>query len=94
MKYYRQLDETDCGPACLAMIASHYGLIKSLTAIRQMCGTDSTGTNLMGLMEAAQKIGFAVKPLREQVQNETFDAKLPLPFIAQVMIPGEYIENT
>jgi ATP-binding cassette subfamily B protein len=93
MKYYRQLDETDCGPACLAMIASHYGLIKSLTAIRQMCGTDSTGTNLMGLMTAAQKIGFAVKPLRGQVQNETFDAKLLLPFIAHVKIPTGYFDS-
>jgi ABC-type bacteriocin/lantibiotic exporter with double-glycine peptidase domain len=25
MKYYQQLDITDCGAACLAMLASHFG---------------------------------------------------------------------
>ncbi|MDR2272490.1 MAG: hypothetical protein LBF27_16405 [Sphingobacterium sp.] len=28
--FYRQLDQMDCGPACLKMIAKHYGKVFSL----------------------------------------------------------------
>ena len=34
MKYIQQLDMTDCGAACLAMIASHYGSRLSIADIR------------------------------------------------------------
>ncbi|MDR1073634.1 MAG: peptidase domain-containing ABC transporter [Treponema sp.] len=87
MKYHQQFDETDCGPACLAMIASHYKLFKPLAAIRHICGTDTSGTNLQGLVTAAQKLGFKATPLRGAVQNETLDKKLGYPFIAHVKIP-------
>ncbi|MDR1220628.1 MAG: hypothetical protein LBK73_13595 [Treponema sp.] len=64
MKYCQQLDETGCGPACLAMIASHYKVYKSVTTIRRICGADTTGANLMGIITAAGKLGFKTKPLR------------------------------
>ncbi|MDR0558406.1 MAG: hypothetical protein LBG43_11195 [Treponema sp.] len=41
MKCRQQLDETDCGPACLAMIASHYKLFKPVAAIRSAYGQSS-----------------------------------------------------
>ena len=59
MKYIQQLDETDCGAACIAMIASHYNLNKSVTSIREITGTDTKGTNLAGLIQGAQKLGFS-----------------------------------
>lgn len=40
MKYFQQFDISDCGAACLAMIASHYGLRLSITEIRNIAGTD------------------------------------------------------
>ncbi|MDR1074345.1 MAG: peptidase domain-containing ABC transporter, partial [Treponema sp.] len=86
MKYHQQFDEADCGPACMAMIASHYKLYKSLAAIRQICGTDTSGTNLMGLVIAAEKLGFKAKPLKGTVSDETLSAKLVFPFIAHLKI--------
>ena len=60
MKYIQQLDETDCGAACIAMIASHYNFKKSVTLIREISGTDTKGTNLAGLVQGAKKLGFSV----------------------------------
>jgi len=53
-----QRDETDCGPACLASLAEHYGLSSSVAAIRDLAGTDQDGTTLLGLAEAADSIGL------------------------------------
>ena len=36
----KQHDTTDCGPACLAIIAKQYGLDLSLAKIRSLAGTD------------------------------------------------------
>lgn len=57
MTYYSQHDETDCGAACLAMIASFYNLQKSITSIRMLCGTDKQGT--AGVVIAAAATGAA-----------------------------------
>ena len=57
----KQHDITDCGAACLASVAAHYRLQFPLARIRQYAGTDQKFTNLLGLMEAAQKLGFQYK---------------------------------
>lgn len=40
MKLIKQFDENDCGAACLAMIAIHFGSYLSITKIREVAGTD------------------------------------------------------
>ena len=57
MKYIQQLDETDCGAACIAMIASHYNLNKSVTSIREITGTDTKGTSFRHLRKNPGKSG-------------------------------------
>lgn len=84
MKYIQQLDETDCGAACLAMIASHYNLNKSVTSIREITGTDTKGTNLAGLIQGAQKLGFSAHALKGKKDSLVSD--LPFPFIAHITI--------
>ncbi|NLK46832.1 MAG: hypothetical protein GX297_09320 [Treponema sp.] len=34
MKYFQQLDITDCGAACIAMIASNFGRHLSIAEVR------------------------------------------------------------
>lgn len=36
MKYYQQLDISDCGAACLAMVASKYDKYSSIAKIREI----------------------------------------------------------
>ena len=65
MKFIPQHDQMDCGPACVAMIASIYGKNYSLQYIRDNSFITREGVSLLGISEAADKIGF-----------ETISAKL------------------
>ncbi|TKC08002.1 peptidase domain-containing ABC transporter [Pedobacter polaris] len=56
--YYKQPDQMDCGPTCLRMIAKHYGKNFSLQRLREICGLNKEGVSLLGISEAAEKIGF------------------------------------
>ena len=58
MKHIRQYDAMDCGPSCLAMIASHYGKKYSLQYLRDRCHITKEGVSLLGITEAAHGIGL------------------------------------
>ena len=48
----------DCGPACLAMVSSHYGKDFGLQYLRDKSFITREGVSLLGISEAAEKIGF------------------------------------
>lgn len=48
----------DCGPTCLQMLAYHYGRKFKLQTLRNLCETNKDGVSLLGISEAAEKIGF------------------------------------
>ncbi|WP_114748569.1 peptidase domain-containing ABC transporter [Pleomorphovibrio marinus] len=79
----KQRDMTDCGAACLASVASYYKLELPVSKIRQMASTDQRGTNILGMIEAATKMGFSAKGVRGE-----FEAlrEVPMPVIAHVVI--------
>lgn len=79
----KQHDITDCGAACLASVTAHYKLEIPIARIRQYAGTDKKGTNVLGLIEAAQKLGFEAKGVRGE-----FDSlfKIPKPAIAHIIV--------
>jgi ATP-binding cassette subfamily B protein len=79
----KQRDITDCGAACLASIAAHYQLQMPVSRIRQYAGTDKRGTNVLGLIEAAEKLGFQAKGAKGALDSLT---KIPLPAIAHVIL--------
>jgi ATP-binding cassette subfamily B protein len=79
----KQRDITDCGAACLASIAAHYHLKLPVARIRQFAGTDKKGTNVLGLVEAAGKMGFLAKGVRGD-WDSLF--KIPKPAIAHVIV--------
>ena len=57
--FIRQDDQSDCGAAALAMIALYYGVPIAVQQMRELCGTDRVGTNLHGLVMAAERLGFS-----------------------------------
>lgn len=87
MKYYQQLDITDCGAACLAMIASHFGKELSISEIRSYAGTDVVGTNVKGLIQAAKEYGLSAKAVKGEEKAVT--QELPTPFIVHLHIEKE-----
>lgn len=82
MKLIKQFDETDCGAACLAMLASHFGSHLSITKIREVAGTDREGTSLKGMLEAAKKLNLDAKAVKGNEQ--IFSKKFPVPLVAHL----------
>ena len=78
----RQHDITDCGAACLATVARAHKLKIPVATLRQYAGTDRRGTNVLGMVEAAQHLGFEARGVRG-----TPDAlpRVPVPCIAHVV---------
>ena len=74
----KQHDITDCGAACLSSVAAHYKLQLPIARIRQLASTDQKGTNVLGLIEAAERLGFQAKGVRGTVESL---AKIPKPAI-------------
>ncbi|GAB1856812.1 peptidase domain-containing ABC transporter [Flavobacteriaceae bacterium MHTCC 0001] len=79
----KQHDITDCGATCLASIATHYKLQIPIARIRQYAGTDKKGTNVLGLIEAAEKLGFEAKGVRGELESLF---KIPKPAIAHIIV--------
>ncbi len=79
----KQHDIKDCGAACLASIGNHYGVNLPIARIRQIANTDTRGTNVLGIIEAAEKMGFTAKGVKGGI--DALD-KIPLPAIAHVVV--------
>jgi ATP-binding cassette subfamily B protein len=78
--FYKQHDAADCGATCLRMIARFHGRHYTLEYLREQSYLDREGASLMGISDAAEKIGLrtlGVKTgFRKLVEN------IPLPCIA------------
>jgi ATP-binding cassette subfamily B protein RaxB len=69
--YIAQNEASECGLACLAMIASYHGYKTDLLALRQRYGSSLKGATLKGLMEIAERLGFNARPLRGDLDDLT-----------------------
>lgn len=91
----KQHDITDCGAACLASVSAFYGLKLPIARIRQIASTDKKGTNVLGLLEAAQQLGFSAKAVKAVDANgEKLTApleKVPKPAIAHIIVKGQLL---
>nr|WP_262713156.1 peptidase domain-containing ABC transporter [Anseongella ginsenosidimutans] len=64
----------DCGATCLRMVCKHYGRNRDIYLLRQLCQVTRGGVNLLGISEAADKLGFrtqGVKLALEQLPEIT-----------------------
>lgn len=83
MKYsfVNQPREEDCGIACIAMIARHYGQKVTLSRVRELVGTGQLGSSLLGLQQGSEALGFQARS--GQATDDIFKRihRLPLPAI-------------
>ena len=56
--FVRQRDSMQCGIACLQMICAHYGKKYSQDFLSNICYATTEGVSLLGIKDAAAKIGF------------------------------------
>lgn len=58
------MDQMDCGATCLKILFKHYGQTVSIHKIRKLCQTTKDGVNMLGISEAAEKLGFRTYGVR------------------------------
>jgi ABC-type bacteriocin/lantibiotic exporter with double-glycine peptidase domain len=76
-----QHSEEDCGAACLATIAKHYGRTLAISRVREAVGTGSRGTSLLGLSRGAETLGFNARQVKATAQLLDQLNQAPLPAI-------------
>ena len=77
--HYIQLDSMDCGPACLRMIAKHYGRNYNQQNLREKCFITREGVSMLGISDAAESIGMHTQGVK--ITLEQLIDNLPLPCI-------------
>lgn len=75
--FYRQLNAMDCGPTCLRMVAKYYGKHYNTDSIRSFAGYGKEGTSLLGISDAAEKIGFRTRGVQMTFKQMIANAPFP-----------------
>lgn len=75
-----QLDQMDCGPTCVKIVAEHFGYTISREYLRKRTRTDKRGTSFTGLQTALSHYG--IDSLAIAADMEELMEELPLPLIA------------
>lgn len=78
MKSILQTESSECGLACLAMVASHYGHQTDLSDLRRQFSISLKGATLAQLMRHAASMQLSTRPLRLELDEI---AELVLPCI-------------
>ncbi|GGE86162.1 bacteriocin-processing peptidase. Cysteine peptidase. MEROPS family C39 [Chishuiella changwenlii] len=81
----KQHDYKDCGAACLASICAHYGRLIPIARVRQICHTDTRGTNVLGMIQGLNELGFNAKGVKGDISAIP---QIPLPAIAHIVVNG------
>jgi ATP-binding cassette, subfamily B, bacterial len=77
---YQQRDMMDCGPTCLRMIAAWHGRQYGIEHLRMLSNISREGVSLLGVTEAAEKIGL--RSLSVRLPWKRLRDEVPLPCIA------------
>ena len=67
--FVKQHSQFYCGLACLASLVKYYGGETTQEKLRETSGTTLNGTSLLGLYQAAQKLGFEVAGFEADIKN-------------------------
>ncbi|MCI5585773.1 MAG: peptidase domain-containing ABC transporter [Lachnospiraceae bacterium] len=87
----RQHDISDCAPTCLAIITKFYGGIVSIAKMREIMGTNTTGTSLKGFAIGAESLGFKTETLKCISGMEDSMDNIPLPCVAHIVIDEDLL---
>lgn len=74
---YKQPNAMDCGPTCLRMITKYYEKNISLQEIRELANTTREGSSILGISNAAEKIGFRTLCVKVTFEKMLEDVTLP-----------------
>ena len=73
-----QLESSDCGPACIQMVAAYFGKRFSLSVLKEYCNVTRLGVSLKDILDGCQRIGLHAVPLQLRIEKLQ---EMPLPAI-------------
>lgn len=79
LRFTRQFDQMDCGPACIRMVASAYGKDYPLSYLRSLAHLTREGVSVAGIRDALKEIGMESATF--EMTLEQLREKCPLPAI-------------
>jgi ATP-binding cassette subfamily B protein RaxB len=65
----QQAEASECGLACLAMVASYHGRKTDLPTLRRRFGISLKGATMKALIAIAEQSGFTARPLRGEIED-------------------------
>ena len=74
--FFAQQSGSDCGAACLVMVARYWGKRFSVSRLRDISNADRNGASLRGLSAAAESVGFSTRPVKASL-DQLAKQKLP-----------------
>jgi ABC-type bacteriocin/lantibiotic exporter with double-glycine peptidase domain len=78
VRFIQQVDEMDCGAACLAMVARAFGRRVSLARTRQLVNAGSDGASLRSICRGGEELGLATRSVKTSARHLDH---MPLPAI-------------
>jgi ABC-type bacteriocin/lantibiotic exporter with double-glycine peptidase domain len=67
--YVQQLEATECGAACLAMVLRYYGKDIRLDEVRDQIGLGRDGASAFSILKAAQQFGLRGRGVRMEIED-------------------------
>jgi ATP-binding cassette subfamily B protein len=76
--YIAQLETSECGAACLAMVLAYHGHHAPLPEVREVCAVSRDGVNARAILQAAESYGLRAHAYRIELDGLS---QIPLPAI-------------
>ena len=71
----RQVEESDCGPACLEMVSAYHGAERTQALLRELTHVRAPGTTLLDLARAAERLGFRTRGVHVEDPGDLEDTE-------------------